>query len=157
MSKGMMTQSTISHLRNLVDVKEVAIEQWLRERVGDGKTLSESQEIKSLDPKRIEPYVRLVKNFYQAYRDISVFNLKGKRIPGSGKASSENEEWFRGAVEKGVFVSKPGLGPPLFQPTLTISAVIRDDTGRPVGVLRELVDMAYVFELISQVELGKTG
>jgi len=61
------------------------------------------------------------------------------------------------AIEKDVFVSKPSLGPPLFQPTLTISAVIRDDTGSPIGVLRELVDMAYVSELISQVELGQTG
>jgi len=78
MSKGMMTQSTIAHLRNLVDVKEVAIEQWLRERVGDGKTISESQEIKSLDPKRIEPYVTLVKSFYQAYETSPFSTSRGR-------------------------------------------------------------------------------
>ena len=57
----MMKQSTISHLQNMVDVKEVAIEQRLRENGGDGKTISESQEIRSLDPKRIEPHLGKMK------------------------------------------------------------------------------------------------
>ncbi len=50
-SRGMMKKSTIDHLQNLVEVKETAIEQWLRERISDGKSIAESQEVKSLDPK----------------------------------------------------------------------------------------------------------
>ncbi len=66
MSKKMMMQSTMAHLQNLIDVKAMAIEQWLKERVSDGKTISESSEIKSLDPKRVDAYLNLVKHFYQA-------------------------------------------------------------------------------------------
>ncbi len=92
MSKGMMKQGTISHLQNLVDVKGVAIEHWLRERIGDGKTIAESREIKSLNPRKIEPYVRLVQNFYPAYREISVFDRNGKRIPEQGETSFDKED-----------------------------------------------------------------
>ena len=41
MSKQMMKKSTIDHLQNLVEVNETAIEQWLKERVRDGKTVAE--------------------------------------------------------------------------------------------------------------------
>ena len=84
MSKGMMKRSTISHLQNLVEVKGLAIEQWLKERIGDGKTISESEEVKSLNRSRVEPYLNLVKHFYQAYLDISIFDLP--------RGSSENGE-----------------------------------------------------------------
>ena len=157
MSKGMMKESTISHLQNLVEVKGVAIEQWLKERIGDAKTISESQEIKSLDPKRIEPYVKLVKGFYQAYREISVFDLNGKRIPATDGISSKQEEWFQGALEQGTFVSKPTPGSPSSGATITISAVIKDRSGTAIGVLRELVDLTYISKLISEAKLGETG
>ena len=117
----------------------------------------ESQEIKSLDPMKVGPYVKLVENFYHSYREISVFDLNGISILEKGKTSFEKEEWFRGAVEKGLFVSKAAPGSPSLQPTITISTVIKGGTGSPVGVLRELVDLAYVSELISEARLGKTG
>lgn len=157
MSKGMMKASTISHLQNLVEVKGVAIEQWLKERIGDAKTISESQEIKSLDPKRIEPYVKLVKGFYQAYREISVFDLNGKRIPATDGISSKQEEWFQGALEQGTFVSKPMPGASSSGATITISAVIKHRSGTAIGVLRELVNLTYISELISEAKLGETG
>jgi hypothetical protein len=47
-SREMMKKSTIDHLQNLVEVKETAVEQWLKERVRNVKTIAESQEIKSL-------------------------------------------------------------------------------------------------------------
>jgi hypothetical protein len=38
-SRGMMEQSTISHLQNLVEVKGLAIEQWLKERIGTAASI----------------------------------------------------------------------------------------------------------------------
>lgn len=158
MSKGMMKQSTISHLQNLVDVKGVAIEQWLKERVGDGNTVSENQEIKSLDPMRIEPYLTLVKQFYRAYRELWVVNLKGRRVGENiSEFSYEKEDWFQGAINKGLFISSPKFHKPSLQPTIAISVIIKDRGGRPIGVLKELVDMTYVAELISESKLGETG
>jgi len=37
-TRRMMKQGTMNHLQNLVEVKETAIEQWLKDRTGDGKT-----------------------------------------------------------------------------------------------------------------------
>ena len=85
MSKQMMKKSTMDHLQNLVEVKETAIEQWLQERVRDGRTIAESREIKSLDPKQIEPFLSLIKHFERAYLDIWALNLNGQVIAGSGK------------------------------------------------------------------------
>jgi two-component system NtrC family sensor kinase len=157
MSREMMMKSTVSHLQNLVDVKGMAIEQWLKERVADGRTISESQEIKSLDPMRIEPYLNLVKNFYQAYRDLSVISLKGEKVSRtSSRVSFEKEEWFRKAIEKGDFISKPAVSPQSDSPTVIMSFLIQD-AAHPIGVLNETLDLGYVSQLIAEAKLGKTG
>ena len=156
-SREMIEQSTISHLRNLAEVKSLAIEQWLRERIGDGKAVAESQEVKSLIPRRIDPYLNLIRHFYQTYQEIWVLDLKGRRISGKLlEATFEKEEWFRSAIENEIYVSRPVLSTPS-EPTLNISVAIRDGKGNRIGVLKEVVDMAYVFGLISEAKLGETG
>jgi signal transduction histidine kinase len=158
MSKGMMKKSTVDHLQNLVEVKETAIEQWLKERVRDVKTIAESQEIKSLDPKQIEPFLSLVKHFERAYIEIWVLNLKGQIVSGNlSKTSFQKEEWFQRAIEEGTSILRPTLQPQSLQPAITISFSIKDAKGRPIGVLKELVDLTYISELISESKLGKTG
>ena len=112
MSKEMMERSTTSHLQNLAEVKELAIEQWLKERIQDGMTIAESQEIKSLDPKRMKSFLSLVKNFERSYLDIGVLNLKGKIISSDGhhsKNSFEKEEWFQRALRDGAFITTAAL------------------------------------------------
>jgi signal transduction histidine kinase len=157
-SRGMMKKSTIDHLQNLVEVKETAIEQWLKERVSDGKTMMESQEIKSLDPKRIDPFLSLVKHSERAYLEIWVWNLKGQIVSGNfSKNSFEKEGWFRRVIEEETLISMPTLQPKSLKPTITISFSIKDARGRPIGVLKELVDLTYISELISESKLGETG
>ena len=157
-SRGMMKKSTIDHLQNLVEVKETAIEQWLKERVSDGKTMTESQEIKSLDPKRIDPFLSLVKHSERAYLEILVLNLKGQIVSGNfSKNSFEKEGWFRRVIEEETLISMPTLQPKSLKPTITISFSIKDARGRPIGVLKELVDLTYISELISESKLGETG
>jgi two-component system NtrC family sensor kinase len=158
MSKGMMKKGTIAHLQNLVEVKETAIEQWLKERVSDGMTIVESQEIKSLNPKRIEPFLSLVKHFERAYLEIWVLNSKGQLVSGNlFKNSFEKEEWFQRAIKEETFILRPTLQPKSLQPAITISFSIKDARGRPIGVLKELVDLTYISELISESKLGETG
>jgi two-component system NtrC family sensor kinase len=158
MSKGMMKKSTIDHLQNLVEVKETAIEQWLKERVSDGKTIAESQEIKSLDPKQIKPFLSLIKHFERAYLEILVLNLKGQLVSGNlSKTSFEKEEWFQRTIKEGTLISGPTLQPKSLKPAITISLSIKDAKGRPIGVLQELVDLTYISELISESKLGQTG
>jgi len=162
MSKQMMERSTTSHLQNLAEVKELAIEQWLKERIQDGMTIAESQEIKSLDPKRMTPFLSLVKHFERSYLDIWVLNLKGKIVSSDGhhsKNSFEKEEWFQRALRDGAFITTP---PPVFieqttQPTITIAVCIKDTEGRVIGVLKKIVVLTFISELISESNLGETG
>jgi two-component system NtrC family sensor kinase len=161
-SKQMMKKGTFDHLQNLVEVKETVIEQWIMERVRDGKTIAESAEIKSLKPNLIGPFLSLVKHFERSYQDIRIFNLKGQIISGSGErvtTSVVNEEWFQGALKDGVFiyVPKPALEATPPQPTITIAVAIKDAEGRSIGVLKELVFLTYINELISESKLGATG
>ena len=158
MSKGMMKKSTVDHLQNLVEVKETAIEQWLKERVRDVKTIAESQEIKSLDPKQIEPFLSLVNHIDRTYLELWILNLKGQIVSGNlSKTSFQKEEWFQRAIEEGTSILRPTLQPQSLQPAITISFSIKDAKGRPIGVLKELVDLTYISELISESKLGKTG
>jgi two-component system, NtrC family, sensor kinase len=157
-SRGMMEKGTMDHLQNLVEVKETAIEQWLKERIADGKTLAESREMTSLDPKKIEPFLSLVKHFERASLEIRVFNLKGEQLAGRrSRDPFAEEEGFRMALRGTVFVSSPALDVPSLRSTVAIYSPIRDREGRPSGILRELLDLTYVSELISESKLGKTG
>jgi two-component system NtrC family sensor kinase len=162
MSKQMMKKSTMDHLQNLVEVKETAIEQWLKERVRDGKTIAESREIKSLDPKQIEPFLSLIKHFERAYLDIWALNLNGQVIAGSentSKTSYAKEQWFQGALQEGAFISMPApeLAANSPRPTITIAVAIKDAAGNNLGVLREVVVLTYISELIAESKLGETG
>lgn len=158
MSREMAKKNTISHLESLVELKSKAIEQWMKERIGDGKAIAESQEIKSLNPGKFEPYFKFVRNFYQAYQEISVFDLKGQRVGGFPPGpSAEHEEWFHGAVKKGLFVSSPILQTPHNQPITIIAVVIKDEADRPLGALKEIVNLSYISELILEAKIGKTG
>jgi two-component system, NtrC family, sensor kinase len=157
-SRVMMKKGTMDHLENLVEVKETAIEQWIKERVSDGKSIAASQEVRSLDPKRIEPFLSLVKHFERAYLEIWVVNLRGHIVSGNlSGASFEKAEWFQKAIEEETFILSPTPQPRSSRPVLTISFSIRDGKGRPIGVLKELVDLRYVSELISESKLGETG
>jgi two-component system NtrC family sensor kinase len=158
MSREMMRKSTKDHLQNLVEVKETAIEQWLRERISDGKSIAESQEVKSLDLKQMEPFLSLVKHFERAYLEIWVLNSKGHIVSGDpSKISFEREDWFQKAIKEGSFVSMPALQPQSSKPAVTLSFAIKDARGQTIGVLKELVDLTYVSELISESKLGETG
>jgi signal transduction histidine kinase len=157
-SRGMMKKSMMDHLQNLVEVKETAIEQWLKERVSDGKTIAESQEVKSLDPNRIKPFLSLIKHFERAYLEIWVLNLKGQIVSGNlSNASFEKEEWFQRAIKEERLILGPALQPKSLQPAIIISFSIKDARGRPMGVLKELIDLTYITELISESKLGETG
>ena len=158
MSKGMMEQNINLHLQNLVEVKETVIEQWLQERIDDGKILARSQEIKSLDPAQIETFLKFKKELHQAYRELRVLDLTGKEIstrPSSG--TFEKEEWFQRVFEKGIFISSPTISSISEPPSFIISLLIKDEKGGSLGVLQELVVMDYVASLISEPHLGKTG
>ncbi len=157
-SRGMMKKSMMDHLQNLVEVKETAIEQWLRERVSDGKTIAESQEVKSLDPNRIKPFLSLIKHFERAYLEILVLNLKGQTVSGNlSNTSFEKEEWFLRAIKEETLILGPALQPESLKPAIIILFSIKDTRGRPMGVLKELIDLTYISELISESKLGETG
>ncbi len=158
MSKGMIEQNTTLHLQNLVEIKETAIEQWLQERINDGKILSETQEIKSLDPESIDAFLKFKKGLHPAYRELLVLNLNGNEIsPRPDPRTFVAEEWFRQALAKGVYISPPARPAPFNPPLFTISVPIKDERGRTLGVLKELVEMTYVADLIFEPHLGKTG
>jgi len=148
----------MDHLQNLVEVKETAIEQWLKERVSDVKTLAESQEIKSMDPKRIEPFLTLLKHLERAFLEIRVLNIKGQIVSGDrSNASFEKEEWFQRAIEEKTFIPRPTLQTQSVRPAITIAFTIKDARNEPIGVIQESVDLTYISDLISESKLGDTG
>ena len=157
-SREMIHNSTMDHLQNIVEVKETAIEQWIKERVSDGKTIAESQESKSMDPKRIEPFLTLLKHLERASLEIRVLNLKGQIVSGDrSKTSFEKEEWFKRVIEDETFILRPTLQTQSFRPAITLAFPIKDTRNRPIGVLHELVDLTYISGLISESKLGDTG
>ena len=158
MSRGMIEQNTILHLQNLVEIKETAVEQWLLERVRDGKTLTESEEIRSLNPKKIATFLNFMKGLHQSYRELQVADLKGKVIaPLPLRKAVGKEEWFQKALENGLYISPPMLPSTSAPPIFIISLLIKDREDRSVGVLKELVEMDYIARLLFESHFGETG
>jgi two-component system NtrC family sensor kinase len=158
MSRGVLEQNTMLHFQNLVEIKETAIEQWVQERIRDGRMLIESGEIKSLDPKRMEPLLNFKKDLHKGYPEFLVADLKGKEIAiRPPRRNLEKEEWFRGAMDKGLYVSSPIVLESSEFPVLIISLLIKDRAGKALGVLKEVVSMDYVAHLIFESYLGETG
>jgi two-component system, NtrC family, sensor kinase len=158
MSKGMIQQNTSLHLQNLVEVKETAIEQWIQERISDGKILTNSGEIRSLDPQKIEPLLNFKRGLHRAYRELLVADMQGREISRrSPPRTLDKEDWFQQAVAKGLYISPPTRPRDSGGPLLIVSLLIQDERGRPVGVLKELIEMDYVAQLIFEPHLGETG
>jgi two-component system, NtrC family, sensor kinase len=156
-SRQMVKRSTIEQLHNLAEVKETAIEQWLKERVSDGRTIAESAEIKSMDPSRIRPFLSLLPRFERSHLEIKVFNLQGWPLGGRSRASLQGELWFQKTLAEGTFISRPEIDPVTLRPAVVISTLIRDAKGQPAGILRQTVGLTYISDLISESKLGVTG
>jgi signal transduction histidine kinase len=158
MSRGMIKQNTTLHLQNLVEVKETAIEQWIQERIRDGKILTNSREIKSLDPQKIEPLLKFKRGLHPAYGELLVVDAKGKEISSlPSRRTFEKEDWFQQAMAKELYISPPMRPRASENPFFVVSLLIKDGEGRALGVLKELIEMDYVAELIFEPHLGKTG
>ena len=158
MSQEMMHNSTVDQLRNLVEVKETAIEQWLKERVADGKSIAESPEIKSMNPGQIDPFLSLMKHFERSYLEIQIFTLDGRVVSRKrSQISSSDEEWFQKTLREGVFISSPRMEPGYLKPTVTIAVIIKNEQDRPIGILKEVVSLTFITDLITESNLGKTG
>lgn len=156
--KEMMKKSTRDHLQNLVEVKEAAIEQWIRERVSDGRSLAASPEIRSLDPMRIRPIFALARHFEGVYRGIWILNTRGRIISGDpAKSPPDKEEWLKQALRDGTFVAPPFVPPRSSQPLVTVYTSITDQGNRPIGLVKETVDLNYIARLIAESKLGETG
>jgi signal transduction histidine kinase len=158
MSKRMIEENTTLHLQNLVEIKETAIEQWIQERIRDGQVLTQSQEIRSLDPKKIESFLRFKRGLHRSYRELLVVDSKGREISSlPSRRTLEKEDWFQQAMEKELYISPPTRPLAADSPLFIVSLLIKDGEGKALGVLKELVEMDYVAELIFEPQLGKTG
>ena len=157
-TRKMMMQGVMNHLQNLVEVKETAIEQWLKDRIGDGKTIADSQEVRSLDHQRLGHLLSLVNQIDRTYLGIWILDSKGQITWGDPLTFSyQAGDWLQKAIKEGTFISEPLVQPQTMYPTLALYFRIKDGNENPVGVLKKLVDLAYISDLIAESKLGETG
>ncbi|MEI6157929.1 MAG: cache domain-containing protein, partial [Atribacterota bacterium] len=158
MSKGVIEQNTILHMQNLVEIKETVVEEWLNDRIRDGKILAESEEIKSLKLEKMGPYLNFKTTMDKACRELLVADLRGKVLaPFPQPASVAREEWFQRALKNESYISPVMLSSTAEIPTFVISLLIKDRKGKSLGVLKEIVGMDYIAKLIFESRFGKTG
>jgi two-component system, NtrC family, sensor kinase len=158
MSKEVIERNTILHMQNLVEIKETVVEEWLNDRIRDGKILAESEEVKSLRREKISPYVNFKKAMDKSCREILVVDLRGNVLsPFTQQGSVAKEEWFKGAIKDRIYISPIMLSSNSEVPTFVISLQIRDRNEEVLGVLKEIVEMDYIAKLILESRFGKTG
>ncbi len=157
-SKEVIEQNTILHLENLVEIKETVVEEWLNDRIRDGRILAESEEIKSLKPEKMEPYLNFKKAMDKTCRELLVADLSGTILaPFPQPGSVAREEWFQRALKKETYISPVMLPSTSDVPIFVISFLIKDREGEALGVLKEIVEMDYIAKLIFESHFGNTG
>lgn len=158
-AEELITNMVSSHLENVADDKAALLDRWMSERESDLKVVAGSSVLKSLDPKQIVPYLKLVTDNYQVYQGFIVVSDSGKAVfDSSGKGQRfEQEEWYKESLEGRLYLSNIFLDPEASESVFYISAPIDDEKGDIQGVICATVGTGTILSIILQVALGETG
>ncbi len=155
-----ITDIVTSELENVAAEKQELLQRWLGERKADLAVMAGSAAVGSMDAAQIEPYLALLQREYGVYDRFSVADPKGRvvydTVVGVDR-TSENEVWFRRAMEAGTYMSEVRLDDKGQDSVFQLSALISSEGSEPQGVLCATVGTRAVLSQVLSVSLGQSG
>jgi two-component system, NtrC family, sensor kinase len=144
-----------SKLQNVADDKVRLLERWLSERSADLLVVANSSILRSMDPDLINPYLSLVRNHYQVYREIAVVASDGAVACGQQNDMAKDGEKWHAAGNK-VFMFGITLQPEDKESVFRLATPIVEDNFLK-GTVCATVGTGLILEVILNVNLGETG
>ncbi|MCE5334790.1 MAG: HAMP domain-containing protein [Desulfobacteraceae bacterium] len=156
-----MADNTVRHL---VSDRAALLEKWISERKADVHVIAGALDPESIDPRKVETYLDLVRRNYRVYSDISVISPEGEIICSTSRATgphnpsnSGSEEWFKASLAGKLYLSDIDFDPAKMESFFRISAPLARTNGQPGGVVCATVGTEAILGAILKLSLGKTG
>lgn len=148
-----------NQLENLAEEKQELLERWITERKADLEVAAGSASLKSMDPARIGPYLKLVQTQYGVYPRFVIVDRAGRTIADTadGKETFADAAWFREASQGRPYFSQVEAGDDGRESVFRLAAPIRDTGGRLIGAACSTVSTQAILARVLKVSLGETG
>ena len=148
-----------NQLENVANDKAALLERWISERKADIAVIAGSEILKTMDPARIAPYLKLVGENYKVYNGFVVVSRGGAIIFNSTGEPMDKmrTELCRQSMSGKVFISGVSLDPERKESVFHISAPILGSAGEIKGAVCATVGTGAISSIILKVSLGKTG
>lgn len=142
----------------------VQIGNEIRQFVDNDKTLLETLALSptaySMDPQKFREMLLVAKKNNPEFETIYVMDQTGMQITKTTNSSlndKADKDYFKQAIQGKTFITDSYISQLTNAPTITISAPIKDATGKTVGVLAGDVSLKAIGELTQKVSIGKEG
>lgn len=158
-AEELILRMATNQIEHVAADKAALLERWISERKADLEVIAGSSILRSMDSKQITPYLNLVRNKYNVYRDISVLSLNGSivcRSPMSAPALEAGERSMH--LETGrLSMSDISMSSDRKESYFRVSAPLVGDSGGPEGVVSASVGTGAILSSVLRVSLGETG
>jgi signal transduction histidine kinase len=158
-AEELILRMATNQIEHVAADKAALLERWISERKADLEVIAGSSILRSMDSKQITPYLNLVRNKYNVYRDISVLSLNGSTVCQSPTNASTLEAGERSMhLETGrLSMSDISMSSDRKESYFRISAPLVGDSGDPEGVVSASVGTGAILSSVLRVSLGETG
>jgi signal transduction histidine kinase len=156
----LIVSTVTNQLENLAADKAELLRRWMAERTADIAVVARCSVVRSLDPKQIAPYLRLVESQYRVYNRFVVVGPQGRTLYDSAPTSerpSDEEICRRQAMALGTYVSPVGWDESRKEAVFRIAEAIRGSDEAPAGVVCVTVSTQAILAQVLRLSLGETG
>ncbi len=155
-TEALIEKLVLRQLENVASDKPAILERWVEERKQDMQVIAATSLLKSMDPKVIAPYLKLVQAHYGVYNNITVASSENKIVFSTQATDpiADITAWAAGA--EALVLSPITYLPREKESTFRIAAPIFDK-GNRIGTVFGTVGTNKIITIILQAALGKTG
>jgi two-component system NtrC family sensor kinase len=147
-------------LRSRVENRANAIQVFLDERTAQLEVLAHASSLEELvQPGRIKSFLAVLNRRSQSYLDLGVIDSEGQHLAYVGPyaladVNYKDDDWFKQAMSRGVFVSDVFLG---HRAVPHFIIAVRQSEGEKPWILRATIDSVVFTNLLRGVQVGRTG
>ena len=145
----------------IADARSEAISRYIEGITREMKTEAERNLMKTMDMKKIaEDLSKQLKSRNDTYDHFFVADLKGNYISSNGKSGSiADREYFKELIStnKDFVISNPLISKSTGNPVFILAYVIRDNSGKQIGVLGNNIGLKTITKISQDAKIGLSG
>jgi methyl-accepting chemotaxis protein len=160
-SQQTLQEATYSDLDRSSQVQSAILEQWLNQRIADMQLLATTEEIQTMQPERVNPYLKtMLEQYKPIYESLVVgspdgvthinMNTDGKDIP------LAERDYYKLAMQGKANITDVMMSKGTGNMIMTIAAPIKSG-GKIVGTVSGNMPMKTISTVLDTGRVGKTG